>query len=176
MALGNTFGATTFCSFGAYWITFATLSEIDSTNIAAETVAGACRAEILMGIFMMVLYLFHVRKIHILIPKQAWFIFTTLMLLCTLKSSIVMFLIFFFLDLNYLLLGITHFQYDSSSGMVAAVQKAGGICGILAAITAWYNAFAGVFDQSNGFFTVPLGHFPWSPVHHAQQANKYEEV
>lgn len=87
-----------------------------------------------------------------------------------------MFLIFFFLDLNYLLLAITHFQCDSSSAMVVAVQKAGGICGILAAITAWYNAFAGVFDQSNGFFTVPLGHFPWSPVHHVHHANKYKEV
>lgn len=54
MALGNTFGATTFCSFGAYWITFATLSEIDITNPAAEAMAGTCQAEILMGIFMMV--------------------------------------------------------------------------------------------------------------------------
>ncbi|KAJ6112121.1 hypothetical protein N7523_008182 [Penicillium sp. IBT 18751x] len=159
MALGNTFGATTFCSFGAYWITFATLSEIDTTNSVVEKAIESCQAEILMGIFMM-----------------AWFIFTTLMLLCTLKSSIAMFLIFFFLDLNYLLLAITHFQCGSSSAIIATVQKAGGVCGILAAITAWYNAFAGVFDQSNGFFTVPLGHFPWSPVHHVHQANKQKEV
>lgn len=56
MALGNTFGATTFCSFGAYWITFATLSEIDTTNPVVVKTAESCQTEILMGIFMMVRY------------------------------------------------------------------------------------------------------------------------
>lgn len=54
MALGNTFGATAFCSFGAYWITFATLSEIDTTNPVVEKAIESCQAEVLMGIFMMV--------------------------------------------------------------------------------------------------------------------------
>lgn len=97
------------------------------------------------------------------------------MLLCTLKSSLAMFLLFFFLDLNYLLLGITHFQCGSPSSVMASIQRAGGVCGLLAAITAWYNAFAGIFDSSNGFFTVPLGHFPWSPAVRAHQA-KFKEV
>jgi succinate-acetate transporter protein len=54
MALGNTFGATTFCSFGAYWITIATLSEIDTTNSVVMKTAESCQTEVLMGIFMMV--------------------------------------------------------------------------------------------------------------------------
>jgi succinate-acetate transporter protein len=58
---------------------------------------------------------------------------------------------------------------------MATVQKAGGIFGLLAAFAAWYNAFAGIFDKSNGFFTVPLGHFPWSPLIHAHQS-KFKEV
>ena len=52
----------------------------------------------------------------------------------------------------------------------ASFQRVGGIFGILASLAAWYNAFAGLFDESNGFFTVPLGHFPWSPVARAHRS------
>lgn len=86
------------------------------------------------------------------------------MLLCTLKSSVAMFLLFFFLDMNYLLLGIAHIKCTANEEIIASIQRVGGVFGILAALMAWYNAFAGLFDHSNGFFTVPLGHFPWSPA------------
>lgn len=33
---------------------------------------------------------------------------------------------------------------------------------ILGAFLAWYNAFAGMADNSNSFFVVPVVHFPWS--------------
>lgn len=105
---------------------------------------------------------------------QAWFIFTTLMLLCTLKSSLAMFSLFFFLDMNYLLLGVAHIQCSSYGGIPIAVQKAGGAFGILAAFSAWYNAFAGIYNLNNGFFIVPLGHFPWSPAVHIYRAKAKE--
>ncbi|KAJ5639002.1 uncharacterized protein N7484_006864 [Penicillium longicatenatum] len=143
MAIGNTFGATSFSSYGAYWITFGVMSMIEGTTENGDT----CQAETLMGVFMM-----------------AWFIFTTLMLLGTLKSSLAMFLLFFFLDMNYLLLGIAHLACHSE------LRKVGGIFGLLAALAAWWNACAGVLDSSNSFFTVPLGHFPWSPAARVHRA------
>lgn len=85
-----------------------------------------------------------------------------------------MFSLFFFLDLNYLLLGIAHIQCNSRGEVLTAVQKTGGICGLLAAFAAWYNAFAGIFDSSTGFFTVPLGHFPWSPAAHIHRTKAKE--
>lgn len=53
MALGNTFSATSFCSYGAYWITFGVISDLEGTKIVAvpETV---CQKEILMGLFLLV--------------------------------------------------------------------------------------------------------------------------
>lgn len=33
---------------------------------------------------------------------------------------------------------------------------------MLAAFAAWYNALAGIADDSNSFFIVPVVHFPWS--------------
>lgn len=147
MVVGNTFGATSFCSYGAYWITFGIISLLKYTVTQPDINDTTCMAETMMGVFMM-----------------AWFIFTTLMLLCTLKSSLAMFLLFFFLDMNYLLLGIAHIKCTANEEIIASIQRVGGVFGILAALMAWYNAFAGLFDHSNGFFTVPLGHFPWSPA------------
>ncbi|KAJ5263127.1 hypothetical protein N7497_008629 [Penicillium chrysogenum] len=147
MAIGNTFGATSFCSYGAYWITFSLISTFDTADATKNIADSVCRNETLMGLFML-----------------AWFIFTTLMLVCTLRSSLAMFSLFFFLDMNYLLLGISHIQCSSHGEIIVAVQKAGGVFGLLAAFSAWYNAFAGICNHSNGFFTVPLGHFPWSPA------------
>lgn len=81
-----------------------------------------------------------------------------------------MFLLFFFLDMNYLLLGIAHILCDTHGGVMPSLQKAGGFFGLLAALAAWYNAFAGVFDASNGFFRIPVGHFPWSPAAQVHRA------
>ncbi|CAI7665565.1 unnamed protein product [Penicillium palitans] len=158
MAIGNTFGATSFCSYGAYWITFSLISTFDTPNATKDTPDPVCQNETLMGLFML-----------------AWFIFTTLMLLCTLKSSLAMFSLFFFLDMNYLLLGIAHIQCSSHGAIPIAVQKAGGVFGILAAFSAWYNAFAGIYNLNNGFFIVPLGHFSWSPAGHIYR-DKAKEV
>lgn len=54
MALGNTFGATSFASYGAYWITFGLFSDLDRTSKAADAGASACQTETLMGLFMIV--------------------------------------------------------------------------------------------------------------------------
>ncbi|KAJ5322676.1 hypothetical protein N7452_010965 [Penicillium brevicompactum] len=153
MAVGNTFGATTFTSFGAAWVSFALTSTFESTNAVTDAANATCQNETLTGLI-----------------NLSWFIFTTLMLLCTLKSSLAMFSLFFFLDMNYLLLGIAHIECSSQGQILMAVQKAGAVCGILAAFSAWWSAFAGVCDPGNGFFTVPLGHFPWSPAAHAHRA------
>ena len=42
------------------------------------------------------------------------------------------------------------------------IVKAGGFFALLAAFMAWYNALAGIADDSNSFFLVPVVHFPWS--------------
>jgi hypothetical protein len=42
------------------------------------------------------------------------------------------------------------------------VIKAGGFFGILTSFVAWYNALAGILDDTNSFFQIPVAHFPWS--------------
>jgi len=88
---------------------------------------------------------------------QGWFIFTFLLLICTLRSTVAFFFLFFMLDLAFLMLGIGYL-YGANESCI----KAGGVFGILAAFAAWYNALAGIADSSNSFFVIPVAHFPWS--------------
>lgn len=94
---------------------------------------------------------------------MGWFIFTFLMVICTLKSTVAFFLLFFFLDLTFLLLGIAYLLPEKGAPN-PRIQKAGGLFGFLAAFAAWYNALAGIADTSNSFFIIPVAHFPWSPT------------
>jgi len=147
MAVGNTFGATALSSYGGFWIAYAiTLTPGGFQIIAAiEAKDGKAGVNNVLGLWLM-----------------AWWIFTTIMLACTLKSSIAFFLLFFTLDLAFLFLGIGHLVQPSPGKLNVGLIKAGGFFGLLAAFMAWYNATAGLLDSGNSFFVIPVGHFPWS--------------
>jgi succinate-acetate transporter protein len=79
---------------------------------------------------------------------QGWFIFTFLLLICTLRSTVAFFFLFFTLDLAFMCLGIGYLTHKDGAPRLGAIQ-AGGAFGILAAFAAWYNAFAGIADSTN---------------------------
>ena len=72
---------------------------------------------------------------------KGWFIFTFLLLMCTLRSTVAFFLLFFTLDMAFLLLGIGYLVNGGQSAESPAPQEgciiAGGAFGILAAFIAW---------------------------------------
>lgn len=70
---------------------------------------------------------------------MAWFIFTFLLLICTLRSTVAFFLLFFTLDLAFLMLGLAYLYHDPVTATPhTALLRAGGGFGILAAFAAWY--------------------------------------
>lgn len=144
MAVGNTFGATALSSYGGFWISYAIILTPGGFEIGAAypTTANLNHA---LGFFL-----------------AGWFIFTTILLLCTLRSTVAFFLLFFFLDLAFLLLMVGHFRLTAAGGTNVPLIKAGGYFGLFAAFMAWYNALAGIADSSNSFFVIPVAHFPWS--------------
>lgn len=145
MAVGNTFGATALSSYGGFWIAYAlVLTPSLGVADAYAEVPGSLNSA--LGFFL-----------------TGWFIFTTIMLLCTLRSTVMFFMLFFTLDLAFLMLACG--EYANNNGAKNAsvkLAKAGGGFGMLAAFLAWYNAFAGIADTSNSFFLIPVFHFPWS--------------
>ncbi|KAI9797067.1 MAG: hypothetical protein M1833_005672 [Piccolia ochrophora] len=142
IAAGNTFGATALSSYGGFWISFAII--LTPGGFEVEETLGATDFHNSLGLYLM-----------------GWFIFTFILLLCTLKSTVAFFLLFFWLDLAFLLLGIGYLMPVNDEPRKPVIQ-AGGFFGLLAAFTAWYNALAGIADNSNSFFIVPVAHFPWS--------------
>lgn len=84
------------------------------------------------------------------------------MLLCTLKSTVAFFSLFFIVDISLLLTGIGYLHRDQNGEPNSQLVQAGGFFAILTAFLAWYNAYAGVADSSNTWLIVPVVHFPWS--------------
>lgn len=143
MAVGNTFGATALSSYGGFWISYAivltpSFAVLDNYTSADDTAS-------VLGFFL-----------------TGWFIFTFIMLMLTLRSTVMFCSLFATLDLAFLFLAVSEFAKSNGSSAASGLQKAGGVFGLLAAFLAWYNAFAGIADTSNSFFIIPVFHFPWS--------------
>lgn len=129
---GNTFGATAFTSYGAFWLSFAALS------IPGFGVAAAKPSQAAVGVYLL-----------------GWAIFTGFMMLGALRLNGGLAAVFVLLFLTFLILAIGNFSKQSG------IIHFGGIVGILTAIAAWYVAAAGVLaSASGGRIALPL--FPLS--------------
>lgn len=130
MACGNTFAATALSSYGGFWISYGILLT-PAWGITAPD--GPYEGDVAspIGLFL-----------------TGWFIFTTLLLLCTLRSTVAFFLLFLTVDLAFLFLATGQYAADMRNASAAlALQKSGGFFGLLAAFLAWYNALAGIQDD-----------------------------
>lgn len=129
MALENTFGALALGSFGGFWLSFGAIS-IPWFNIAASY-DDPVELENAVGFYLI-----------------GWSIFTFMLTLCTMKSTLAFFSLFFFLAVTFLLLGIG--KLGKSHGSTVA----GGVVGVIVAFIAWYNAYAGLANKQNSYVRV----------------------
>ena len=118
---GNTFGATAFASYGAFWMAFWGIGEF------FKPTAGVSPADInqAVGVFLL-----------------GWTIFTAYMLIAALRTTAAITAVFAALTLTFLFLAIGKFA-DSS-----AITKFGGWLGLLTALLAWYASFAVVVNST----------------------------
>jgi succinate-acetate transporter protein len=153
MAAGNTFGATAFSSYGGFWIAFGFILTPGGFQIqaayATKSATGAATGALpddftnAFGFFL-----------------AGWFIFTTILLLCTLRSTVAFFFLFFTLDMAFLFLSIGYLKADAGAPN-AKLIKTGGVFGLLAAFLAWYNALAGMADDRYDLPSIQFyGHIP----------------
>lgn len=159
MAIGNTFGATALSSYGGFWIAFGfvltpSLGIVDSYT---DKTTGVNSFNEVFALFLF-----------------GWFIFTTLCMLLTLRSTVAFSSLFIILDAAFLCLALSEQYAASAKAASASLQTAGGVFGILAAFLAWYNMFAGMADSSNFWFAMPVVHLPWSD--HSKKVRGDEQV
>lgn len=130
---GNTFGATAFSSYGGFWLAFGAIF-IPGTGILDALTKTPTALHPALGTFLL-----------------GWTIFTGIMLLGSLRTTMGLILLFALLFLTFLVLAIA--ELGGGSGMTVI----GGWLGILTALVAWYNALAGVLAATNAPFTLPVG-------------------
>src|SRR4051794_2787326 len=112
-AKGNTFGATAFSSYGAFWVSFWWLTGHSGVDkIPADDAAKG------IGLYLLV-----------------WGIFTACMSVAASKVSGAVLAVFVLLTLTFLILAWGEFA--TSDG----IHKLGGYVGLLTALAAWYASF-----------------------------------
>ena len=107
----------------------------------------------------------------------AWFIFTFLLWLMTLKSTLAFSSLFAMVWIAFICLGAAYLDAPNTADghPHVGLTRAGGVFGMIAAFIAWYNMLAGIMEPSNSFFAVPVVHFPWSEKGRAQRKKSLDE-
>ena len=132
---GNTFGATAFTSYGAFWISLAfTLTPFFGGKSIAELLGTNLGSA--LGIYLL-----------------GWTIFTGMMMLGTFRANGALIAVFVFLFLTFLFLTI------GALGGASGMTTFGGWLGIITAILAWYTALAAILEHGKvaKLPTFPIG-------------------
>lgn len=124
---GNTFGAVAFSSYGAFWISFFVLVQLNVAHIPGTEVNSA------LGLYL-----------------WAWGIFTCYMFVASLRTTGAVACVFLLLAATYIVLGI------GNSGGDASIIHLGGYLGIITAAAAWYTSFAIVLNETWGRTVLPV--------------------
>jgi len=128
---GNTFGAVAFTSYGAFWISFFVLVQL---NIAGIAKSGVLYVNSSLGAYLWV-----------------WALVTFLLFLCTFKSPKGVSAIFFLLTITFILLGI------GNSGGTSGTVHLGGYVGLATGAVALYVGTAQIMHSAYGRWVLPIG-------------------
>ncbi len=124
---GNTFGAVAFSSFGAFWISFFVYVAFFARAVPAADAGHA------VGLYLI-----------------GWGVFTTYMLVASLRTTEAIALVFLLLAATFFVLGIGNANGDDS------IVKIGGWLGLATAVAAWYASFAAVVNATFGRILMPV--------------------
>lgn len=115
----NTFGATAFSSYGAFWLAFAGYVKFVAPGLPPASAHQAT------ALFLL-----------------AWGIFTAYMFIASLRVSGAVALVFALLTVTFFVL------WYGNLGSHASIVKVGGALGLATAVAAWYASFAAVTNDT----------------------------
>ncbi|KAF4468566.1 gpr1 family protein [Fusarium albosuccineum] len=137
--VGNTFGTTVHCSYGAFWLAFAMFFIPDLA--IKDAYKGDDRAySFALGIFLIL-----------------WCFLTLIFFIAALKTNIAILLVLGFLVLAFLFLSIAQFISTSHPNAAIHVNKAGGAFSVICAFLAFYAGAAGIMTEDTTWVRLPLG-------------------
>jgi succinate-acetate transporter protein len=124
---GNTFGATAFSSYGAFWLSYWAFVTFFAKDVPAANAGSA------VGLYLI-----------------GWGIFTAYMWIASFRTTAAVNLVFLLLAITFFLLGIGETTGNTGVG------KLGGWVGLATAVAAWYASFAAVANFTFGRELVPV--------------------
>jgi succinate-acetate transporter protein len=124
---GNTFGATAFASYGAFWLSFWAFVQFFESKVPKADAGHA------VGLYLI-----------------AWGVFTAYMFVASLRTTAAISLVFVLLTATYIVLGI------GNAGAHETIVKIGGWLGLATAVAAWYASFAEVTNATFGRTVFPV--------------------
>jgi succinate-acetate transporter protein len=127
----NTFGATAFTSYGAFW-----MSNAAYIYFIVPTISSTGKVQNATGLFLL-----------------SWFIFTLYMNVAAVKTSKLLFILFATLNLTFLFLIIGNLKN------ISVLINIGGWFGIVTAFIAWYGSAAILIDLTWKTNILPIGIF-----------------
>lgn len=129
----NTFGATAFVSYGAFWLAFAAYVQFAEPALEADG-ASPEQVKLATGLFLI-----------------GWAVFTLYMFVASLRTNGGLIAVFATLFLTFACLAI-----GDLTG-VKIIATVGGFIGILSALAAWYTSAAIVTNSTWGRTVMPVG-------------------
>ena len=117
----NTFGATAFCSYGAFWLAYWGLS----VYFKPADGMSAADTDVALGFFLL-----------------SWTIFTAMLMVAVLRTNVALSSTFGALIVTFVLLTSSHLMHSHT------LEQLGGWMGLLTAALAFYTAFAGVVNET----------------------------
>lgn len=124
---GNTFGATAFASYGAFWLSYAVYVKFVVGDLPPATAHQAT------GLYLLI-----------------WAIFTVYMTVAALRTTGALAAVFVTLSATFVVLTIGEFAQSTGT------TKVGGWIGLVTALVAWYASFASVTNSTWKRPVVPV--------------------
>jgi succinate-acetate transporter protein len=140
--VGNTFGTTVHCSYGAFWLSFA-MFQIPSLGIASAYQGDQRAYTFAIGIYLI-----------------TWCILTFMFLIAALRTNYAIIATFFFLVLAFFFLSVANFIATEHPVASVRVNKVGGAFTVICASVAFYAGGSGLMISDTTFVRFPLGAIP----------------
>ena len=137
--VGNTFGTTVHCSYGAFWLSFS-MFIVPSLGIRDAYHGDARAFSVAMGVFLI-----------------AWCLLTILFVIAALRTNIAILAVLSTLALAFFRLALAQVLQVPHPVAAVRVNRAGGGVSIICALLAFYAGGSGIMREETTWVSFPLG-------------------
>ena len=126
-----------YSSYGAFWLAYAAILIPGFGIVPGYTGTPDHTLDNALGIFLV-----------------GWAIFTFMLWIATLRTTVTLSSMFFILTITFCFLASGHLAHLAAGNMITRI---GGGLGVITALLAWYNAAAGLFQSVGAIIQLPTG-------------------